>query len=290
MSETVDTAVLDWGIGGLSVYNEIRKRDPERSLLYLSDAGAVPYGQMPRAVLTRRVQEIAHRLAALGIRRLVVACNAASTVLPDLAAAFRRLDLQVTGVIEHGVALVEQGDSQKIGILGGRRTVLSQSYARPLRQAGRAVRGRVAQPLSALIEQGELESAALTDLLRRLLAPLRSMDAVVLACTHYPAIRPQIQAFLPGVELVDPAEATAEWVVKSWGSALVSPLPGIGRGEPGEGPGVRAPGGRAGAFPGLFFTTGDPASMRRAAARAFGNRLETIEDWESAAPGPSGEP
>ena len=266
--EAVDTALLDWGIGGLSVYNEIRKRDPERSLLYLSDSGAVPYGRMTRDALSRRVLEIAHGLAAQGIRRLVVACNAASTVLPGLAAAFHRLDLQVTGVIEHGVALVEKGDYQKVGILGGRRTVLSQSYARPLRRAGRAVRGRVAQPLSALIEKGELESAAMTDLLRRLLVPLRSMDAVVLACTHYPAIRPQIQEFLPGVALVDPAEETAEWVVKSWRNALFSPLPGIGRGEPGEGPGVRA-----------FFTTGDPESMRHAAASAFGNRLETIGDW-----------
>ncbi|HEY2739888.1 MAG TPA: aspartate/glutamate racemase family protein [Thermoanaerobaculia bacterium] len=259
MSEATDTALLDWGIGGLSVYNEIRKRDPERSLLYLSDAGAVPYGLMPRAVLTRRVREIAGRLAGLGIRRLVVACNAASTVLPDLATAFRRLDLQVTGVIEHGVALVEKGDYQKVGILGGRRTVLSRSYARPLRQSGRAVRGRVAQPLSALIEQGDLESAALTDLLRRLLAPLRSMDAVVLACTHYPAIRPQIQKLLPGVDLIDPAEATAEHVHLKW------PHPKVGEGL--------APS-RAGG--GAFFTTGDPASMRRAAARAFGNRLETI--------------
>src|SRR5262249_29716764 len=133
-----------------------------------------------------------------------------------LAASFRRLGLQATGVIEHGLAMVEKGGYQKVGILGGRRTVLSQSYARPLRRSGCVVRGRVAQPLSALIEQGEIESPAMTDLLRPLVAPLRSMDAVVLACTHYPAVRPQIQALLPGVELVDPAEGTAEWIAKNW--------------------------------------------------------------------------
>jgi len=257
MSETADTAVLDWGIGGLSVYNETRKRDPERSLLYLSDAGAVPYGKMSRAALAGRVLEIARRLAGSGIRRLVVACNAASTVLPDLAEAFRRLDLQVTGVIEHGVAMVEKGDYRAVGILGGRRTILSQSYARPLRRAGRTVQGRVAQPLSALIEAGDLESATMTDLLRRLLVPLRSMDAVVLACTHYPAIRPQIQALLPGVDLLDPAAATAEHIHLSWLH------PKVGEGL----------------APSRFFTSGDPEAMRRAAACAFGNRLETIECW-----------
>lgn len=74
-------------------------------------------------------------------------------------------------------------------------------------------------------------------------------------CTHYPAIRGQIQALLPDCDLVDPAEATAEHLRREW--------PQSGK--------IQAPD--------LFFTTGDPDAMRRAAWSAFGNRLSEVSPW-----------
>ncbi|HEY8269331.1 MAG TPA: hypothetical protein VIG33_00460 [Pseudobdellovibrionaceae bacterium] len=53
--------------------------------------------------------------------------------------------------------------------------------------------------------------------LQQILTPLKGYEALVLACTHYPAVSAQIQKFLPSTQLLDPAEATAAFV-KSHGS------------------------------------------------------------------------
>lgn len=248
-----DTAVVDWGIGGLSVYNEIKRRDPKRRILYFSDSGNAPYATMTPEALTDRILEIILHFHANGLSRIVVACNAASTALPALQHHFDRLKIEVTGVIQHGVDLVRSGPFRNIGVIGGKRTILSRSYVRPLETSRRKITGRIVQPLSEMIENGELETPEMHRLLHTLLAPLKGCDAVVLACTHYPAVRTQIQRVLGECELVDPAAATAEFVTENW-----RPI----RGDAGSDD--------------AFFTTGEAVRMKKAVRLAFGKRIDRI--------------
>ena len=105
---------------------------------------------------------------------------------------------------------------------------------------------RVAQPLSAHIEAGRTGTAAFAHDLRRIVAPLRAADAVVLACTHYPAATEHFAAELPGVALVDPVvPLAADLAARHAGSTTLDP-------------GSRT-----------FLTTGDPAAMARAARLAW---------------------
>ena len=245
--------ILDWGIGGLGVYAILGERAPGIPVVYLSDAGAIPYGKLPAARLAARVSAMAARLRAEGATHLVVACNAASTVLPALGVAGVAGTIEtpwgalaVTGVIEHGIALARGAGARTLGVIGGRRTIRSGIYRRRLAQSGRRVRQRVAQPLSARIEAGELAGPALDADLARILAPLRDVDALLLACTHYPAIAPRIAHFVPDVRLLDPAAAVVDWVLAHWRPR------------------------RARGIADRFLTTGSPAAMRRAAAAAFG--------------------
>ena len=261
MKHHVDLVVMDWGIGGLSVYNEIRARQPELSILYFSDSGNMPYGKMPSSRLRARVREIVLRFAAEGVRHFVVACNAASTVLPGLAREFKRRELNVAGVIEHGVGLIERSKFRHVGVIGGKRTILSRHYTRPFatgasraNQAGRKklVVGRIAQPLSALIEAGDLDSAHMRATLDEILRPLKTCDALVLACTHYPAVAPLIQEILPGCRLLDPADATARYVKLKWKFKPASRARQI------------------------FMTSGSSAGMIRSARLAFGTRIASV--------------
>jgi len=201
---SVDAVVLDWGIGGFGFLWAYQRRHPDARLVYLSDSGTTPYGLLPRAALRHRLREVGAWSAARGARRLVVACNAASSALDDSP-----LGVPVSGIIEAGVSLVRAGGFSRVGVIGGRRTILSRAYATPLRQLGLDVQQRVAQPLSALVEAGILQGARVDDVLAHVLRGLRSVDALVLACTHYPALAERIQAHLPGVTLLDPAERLA---------------------------------------------------------------------------------
>jgi len=230
--------VLDWGIGGMGFVRLLRERAPRLPVLYVSDTGFTPYGKLTRAALAARVSRVMAGMRDEGAVGVVVACNAASTVLD----AVDSLDVPVVGVIEHALALVPSSFRGVVGVLGGARTIRSGVYRRGLTRRGRRVVSRIAQPLSAHIESAVPACVAALD---RILYPLRDARAIVLACTHYPAIALAIRARAPRAALLDPASSLAARVVRaSW-------LPREGG-------------------PDRWLTTGDAAAMRAATQRAWG--------------------
>lgn len=234
--------VLDWGVGGFGVVRALWEREPGLRVVYVSDAGFTPYGKVAPAPLARRLSAILAHFSRTGVQRAVLACNAASTV----AHLVRAESLEVFDMLDAGVEVARATGLSRVGLLGGARTVRSGLHRRRLAALGVDVRGRVAQPLSARIERGDLTSAGLHAEVARIVAPLRSERAVLLACTHYPAIASVLAQHLPGVALLDPAWAVAK---------RVCPLT----------PTSRTAGARLRAF-----TTGDPDATRAAARTAFG--------------------
>ena len=76
--------IIDWGIGGISVYKLIKERRPDVPVVYFSDTGVTPYGKMSRTELTRRLNSVIGFLKTKGVTHLVIGCNAASTAIPFL--------------------------------------------------------------------------------------------------------------------------------------------------------------------------------------------------------------
>lgn len=198
-------AVIDWGIGGFGVAREL-----DEPHLYISDAGFTPYGKASRAALVARLTDWMELLASLGVVDLVIACNAASTVRAALPSIMR-----VHDVIGAGIRAVQEVAPRRLGVIGGRRTIASGHHRRALAREGLVIRSRVAQPLSAMIERGELGGAALEAEVARIVRPLGDVDTLLLACTHYPAITPVIERALPGVRLVDPAPLLVDEVARA---------------------------------------------------------------------------
>ncbi len=186
--------VLDWGVGGLFAVERILHRSPSVDLAFLSDSGTVPYGRQQRPQLRTSVRRAVHHLRGLGARRVLVACHSASTVLSELALP------EVYGVI----CPAHIPRSKKILVLGGIRTIRSGAWRRALAGHGVVVQ-RIAQPLSAAVEAGRIDHPTTRQHLHRVLAPVQAADTVVLACTHYIALAPQIQALMPHAAIIDPA-------------------------------------------------------------------------------------
>ncbi|BDB41865.1 MULTISPECIES: glutamate racemase [Mycobacterium] len=236
--------IVDWGIGGVGLLTHLDRLAPGLPVLYWSDAGVTPYGRMGADELAGRLTSVVAALARRGATEVVLACNAASTVADRLNTA-----VPVEGIIGHGVASVPD-DAVCVAVVGGRRTIAAGHYRRGLARPGRTVVSRVAQPLSAHIEAGRTGSPRFQADLDRIIAPLRQADALVLACTHYPAAARWFAAALPHARLVDPAAQLAAAVAARY-------------------PRLRQPG----PAPRHFVTTGDPQAMRRSAAHAWGTVL-----------------
>lgn len=239
--------IVDWGIGGVGLVQALDQLAPGLPILYWADSGVTPYGRMGTAELTARLTAVVATLAERGATEVVLACNAASTVVERLGAA----PIPVEGIIGHGVASVPDDVTGPVGVVGGRRTIAGGHYRRGLARTGRVTLSRVAQPLSAHIEAGRAGSPEFLADLTRIVAPLRHVDALVLACTHYPAASSWFKAALPDALLIDPVERLA--------AAVAERHP---RARHAESPSART-----------FLTTGDPDAMRNGAVRAWGRPL-----------------
>ncbi|MCP4805266.1 MAG: hypothetical protein GY913_02770 [Proteobacteria bacterium] len=220
--------ILDWGIGGLFSLRRARELCPDLDLVYLADGGNTPYGKQSRRELALSVERAIARLAGLGATQVLVACHSGSTALPDVTPA----------VPTQGVIAPEHVPAGRTALIGGARTVRSGRWRRAL---DRPVIQRIAQPLSAHIEAGRGDSDACRRDLDRILEPVRTVEVLVLACTHYVALSDAIQARCPGATLVDPALAVVEALPLSAGSGRLDVV-----------------------------TTGDAAAMRQVAKTVLG--------------------
>lgn len=249
MRQTESVGMLDWGIGGIECYRLFKQAHPHVPVLYWSDTGSIPYGKLSRPALSQRVAQVVKCLVERGATSMIFACNAASTALPTL-----QLAVPCTGVIEHAVRLIPADFRGQLGIVGGARTIRSGLHRRALVRPGLRVVARIAQPLSAHIEAGSTDTDLYRQDLQRIMAPLSDVDALLLACTHYAAVGPDLRAFAKRATLLDPVPALLDFVSREWS------LP---RND----------------APDRFVTTGDPVAMRQAAARVWGVTLDACEPW-----------
>ncbi len=254
----MNLGILDWGIGGLDLYRRLRATGSPRNVIYWSDSGSAPYGTLGPEALTERVGAVVERMGQLGCAQVLVACNAASTIIDDPALRRRaaKHGCTVSGVIRPAVRAVLRLGLPQVAIIGGQRTIDSRAYAEPLEDAGCTVVSRVAQPLSALVEYGLTQGPEIEQCLTEILGPIHDQENLVLGCTHYAAALPAIRRKLPRLRnVIDPAAETMVWAERSLG---------MGTGE------SRA----------RFVTTGSPSAMKHAAADAFGVRLPQVDAVE----------
>ena len=238
--------IVDWGIGGLGIYKLARTGIGDFPVTYFSDTGVTPYGKMSQRELISRLTKVIAFLRSQGVTHILFGCNAASTAIPFLNSS----ETKLAGVIEAALRVTVRMHPSRLAIIGGRRTVLSGVYRRAFAERRVAVRQRIAQPLSGLIENGETHSSRLREECRKILLPIRKCSHLLLACTHYSAIVSDLREFVStGTIIIDPSDEIVNQIAQ-WR------LPAGGRQT--------------------FITSGDTEKMKQAAFSAFGIRLARI--------------
>jgi glutamate racemase len=208
--------VFDSGAGGLTVLRALRRRLPNERFLYFGDTAHLPYGDKSPSAIRRHAREACARLAASGVKMLVVACNTASAIaLDDLVRLLA--PRPVVGVVAPGAARAARAARRSVGLLATEATLRTGAYEDALheRRTDLTVVSEAAPVLVALAEQGWHEGRAAEAVLACYLEKLRirapDLDCLLLGCTHFPPFRPTLERLLdPSVTVVDSADATAE--------------------------------------------------------------------------------
>ncbi len=251
--------IYDSGVGGLSVWRELRRYTNAR-LLYFGDTCHVPYGEKSPEQLETYFWEIVGFFQTQGCQSVVVACNTSSAlVLPRVR---DRLGIPVFGIIESAVQAAVAVSGGRVGVLATRGTAESGVYQTMFRTI--YPQGQVfvqsAPRLVPLIEAGQITAQVTRDALKEYLAPLvgRGVDTLVLGCTHYPFLQELLVDLLgPDVRIVDPAPSLALHVTEEL------PLEPAEMGPRGAGTG--------------FWVSGDPTTFQETAERLLQEKLPTVQ-------------
>lgn len=209
----IKLGIFDSGIGGLTVYREIRQALPGADIHYFGDTARVPYGTKSAETVTRYSLQIGSYLHARGVDAVVAACNTASAYAIEALRSV--LPIPVFGVVAPGaLAAVRSTTSGVIGVIGTRGTISSGAYQRAIAELDPDIKVVAAHcPLFVpLVEEGWLLDPITQKVAIRYLKPLmkEGVDTLVLGCTHYPMLKEVITAVMGHeVTLIDSAQEAA---------------------------------------------------------------------------------
>lgn len=208
--------IFDSGIGGLSIFDEIRKVLPDQDYCYLFDNARLPYGELEESVLIQGCVELIYEQAErIGAQLVVVACNSASTlVLPSLRT---KLSIPVVGVVPAIKPAAKVSQARHIGLLATPGTI-KRSYTKELIEQfadGCKVELFGSSELVMLAEAKLAGAEVNLALLASQLKPIKNshLDTLVLGCTHFPILAKEMQQVLGDeVTLLDSGAAIAQRV------------------------------------------------------------------------------
>ena len=204
--------IFDSGIGGTSIFKEIKALLPHEHTIYLADSFNAPYGNKSKQEIIDLSIKNTELLIAKDCKLIVVACNTATTnAIKTLRDTYNIPFIGIEPAIKPA-ALSTQ--TKAVGILATKGTLTSELFHKTtdLYSHGIKVIEQVGEGIVTLIEEGRTNSEEMKILLQNYLKPMldANIDYLVLGCTHYPYLIPLLVNMLPNhVKIIDSGQAVA---------------------------------------------------------------------------------
>ncbi|MCA6423549.1 MAG: glutamate racemase [Flavobacterium sp.] len=211
MNNNNPIGLFDSGIGGTSIWREIHELLPNENTIYLADSKNAPYGQRSKEEIVGLSMKNTEFLLEQNCKIIVVACNTATTnAIKELRAKYSVPFIGIEPAIKPAATLSK---TQTIGILATAGTLNSELFHQTAQQfQNTRIIEQIGHGLVPIIENGEMKSPEMNKLLKKYLQPMieANIDYLVLGCSHYPYLIPQIKKILPeSIKIIDSGEAVA---------------------------------------------------------------------------------
>jgi glutamate racemase len=211
MTNNNPIGLFDSGVGGTSIWKAINQLLPNESTIYLADSKNAPYGVKTKEEIIELSSKNTEYLLNRNAKLIVVACNTATTnAIKELRIKY---DVPFIGIEPAIKPAALQSKTNVIGVLATQGTINSDLFHKAvLKYPNTKIIEQIGQGLVQLIENGELESSKMSQLLKSYIEPMvkANIDYLVLGCTHYPYLTPQIKPMLPkNIRIIDSGEAVA---------------------------------------------------------------------------------
>jgi glutamate racemase len=212
MTNNHPIGIFDSGIGGTSIWKAIHDLLPNEQTIYLADSKNAPYGQKSKSEIISLSMKNTDLLIEMGCKLIVVACNTATTnAIQELRAKYNIPFIGIEPAIKPAAT---HSLTQTIGILATKGTLNSELFNRTTEKyQDIKIIEQIGYGLVQLIENGDINSPEMTKLLQSYLTPMieANIDYLVLGCSHYPYLIPQIKKLIPEhIHIIDSGEAVAK--------------------------------------------------------------------------------
>ncbi len=212
-SNNFPIGIFDSGVGGTSIWKEITVLLPSENTIYLSDSKNAPYGEKSKQEIIDLSIKNTEFLLKKDCKLIVVACNTATTNAIKLLR--EKYNIPFIGIEPAIKPAALKTKTNTIGILATKGTLNSELFEKTSSKLNKKINivEKVGKGLVELIENGKLDSTEMTNLLSTYIKPMldKKVDCLVLGCTHYPYLIPQIRKITGDkIQIIDSGEAVAK--------------------------------------------------------------------------------
>lgn len=212
MNSNNPIGIFDSGVGGTSIWKEIHQLLPFENTIYLADSKHAPYGYKTTEEIIQLSIKNTDILLEMGCKIIVVACNTATT--NAISVLRENYNIPFIGIEPAIKPAVLKSKTKNIGILATKGTLSSLLFNQTSEAFKKdiTVVEIVGEGLVPLIEKGDLYGSETQQLLQKYMEPMiaANIDYLVLGCSHYPYLIPQLRKILPKhITILDSGEAVA---------------------------------------------------------------------------------
>lgn len=205
---------FDSGVGGLTVFEKVKKILPTENYLYFGDLKNIPYGEKSKEELIKIAEGIFEFFENKGVKAVVMACNTTSAnVYEELKDNY---SFKIYPIIQSCASVIAKLPIEKIGVFATEATIKSGVYARELKKHNPNLEvfemscpawvRIVEEKLQDMPESVDAVKSALQEMLKN------NPDKIILGCTHYPYLLDVLSKFAPREMFIDPSQYFADFI------------------------------------------------------------------------------
>jgi len=200
LSGSQPIGIFDSGAGGLTVASAVKKMLPNEKIIYFGDTAHLPYGDKSFETVKKYALRITDFLLEKNCKLILIACNTASAAAYEAVRERTEEKALVLNVIDPATEFVaKKNELKKVGVIGTKGTVSAGIYTKKINNinSDKEVVSLATPLLVPLIEEGFIYDNISNAVIKEYLSndKLNNIDALILACTHYPVIKNQIRKF-----------------------------------------------------------------------------------------------
>lgn len=212
--ENLPIAFFDSGVGGLTVYKEVKKLLPNEDYLYFGDTINMPYGEKTQEELLQIARKIFDFFAAKGVKVVIMACNTTSAMTYEILKD--DYDFKIYPIIQSVAKVISKLPIERLGVFATPATINSHAYAREINKLNPELKiTEISCPAWVrIVEENRLNQPQSLLQIKERVEEMHTYnpEKIILGCTHYPYLTGIIKQFYPEKDLIDPAKYFAQFI------------------------------------------------------------------------------